>query len=167
VRLLLGYSSVFLALYLFYLDYYLKIPFRSHKVAAAWCALGYFILNGGLTVWIWAVEKGIVFSGTRGRDGVELKVYSVSPKVKGTPVYRLVVEWTEKGRGTVSEEREAEFVRFFAEDGTFVAERFEAWLREVLPVLKRSEEESAGSGADGTTSGVEVGNTTTATKRRI
>jgi len=169
VRLALGYSSVFLALYLFYLDYYLKIPFRSHKVAAAWCALGYFILNGGLTAWIWAVEKGIVFAGTRARDGVDLKVYSVSPKVKGTPGYRLLVEWTEKGKGSVSEEREAEFVKFFAEDGTFVAERFETWLREVLPVLKGAEKDGAavGTGADGTTSGIEVGNATTATKRRI
>ena len=119
-------------------------------------------------MWIWAVEKGIVFAGTRGRDGAELKVYSVAPKVKGSPVYRLVLEWTEKGRGVRSEEREVEFTRFFSEDGIFVAERFEGWLREVVPVLKGAEKEGAGvvGGLEGTTSGVEVGNATTATKRR-
>jgi len=110
-----------------------------------------------------------VFSGTRGKDGTELKVYSVSPKVKGTPVYRLVVEWTEKGTGVRSEEREAEFVRFFSEDGIFVAERFEGWLRKVVPVLKEVEKDGAGvlGGVEGTTSGVEMGNATAATKRRI
>jgi len=168
VRLFLGYSSVLIAAYLFYLDYYLKIPFRLHKVTAAWCGLGYFLLNGALTAWIWLVEKGVVFEGSR-KDGVSVKVYSLgmAGKRKWEPVYRLVLVW-EGGKGGKGGRKEVEvgFEGFFEGNGMFVPARFEEWLRGVMPVIQDGMKQVAADPAQAATSSVEVGGTANGTKRR-
>jgi hypothetical protein len=155
-RLALGYSSVLIALYLFYLDYYLKIPFRLHKVTAAWCGLSYFILNGALTLWIWQVERGMVFAGTR-KNGSGLKCYSLNPKRKYEPQYRMLVEWTDASGKRGSKEVVGEFVKFFQEDGVFAPARFEEWVRQVVPGLQGEKSEVGGDGLAGVATGVDIG----------
>ena len=60
---MLGYSAVLIAGALFAADY--KLGWDATK---AWtgpaCAL-YFLINGALTLWVWKVEGGTVFVGTR------------------------------------------------------------------------------------------------------
>jgi len=152
---------VLIAAYLFYLDYYLKIPFRLHKTTAAWCGLAYFVLNGALTAWIWLVEKGVVFEGRR-RDGVRVKVCSVAPKRRYEAVYRLVVAWEGgKDGGRKEVEVDVGFEGFFEGNGMFVPKRFEEWLRSVVPVLR--DEGAANVESKASTSGVEVVGTGTGT----
>ena len=61
VRLALGYSAVVIAAATFYADY--KFGWDKTKYWTFWAVLAYFTLNGALTVWIWGVEKGKVFTG--------------------------------------------------------------------------------------------------------
>lgn len=64
VRFLLGYSAVAIAGFTFYADRYLGWEaVRSPWLIAA--VVTYFILNSLLTVWVWKVEAGEVFNGTR------------------------------------------------------------------------------------------------------
>ena len=61
VRLALGYAAVIIAAITFVADY--KLGWDKTKAGTLWAVLMYFALNGALTVWIWAVEKGQVFTG--------------------------------------------------------------------------------------------------------
>lgn len=61
VRLALGYSAVVVAATTFYADY--QLGWDKTKYWTFWAVLAYFTLNGALTIWIWGVEKGSVFTG--------------------------------------------------------------------------------------------------------
>jgi hypothetical protein len=63
VRLLLGYSAVTLAGVAFYIDY--KYGWEATLPWILPAVVVYFALNGALTLWIWLVEAGQVFEGTR------------------------------------------------------------------------------------------------------
>lgn len=63
VRLALGYAAVVIAGILFYADY--KVGWDATKAYTGPACIAYFVLNGALTYWIWAVEAGTVFVGTR------------------------------------------------------------------------------------------------------
>lgn len=63
VRLILGYTAVVIAGVLFYADY--KLGWDATKAYTGPACAAYFVLNGLLTYWIWAVEAGTVFVGTR------------------------------------------------------------------------------------------------------
>ena len=67
IRLLLGYSAVAIAGVTFYVDR--KLNWAALDAWVAGAVIAYFILNTALTYWIWGVEAGQVFSGTR--DGGE------------------------------------------------------------------------------------------------
>ena len=62
VRLALGYSAVIIAAVTFYFDY--KFGWDETKDYTLWAVVVYFLLNGALTLWIWFVEQGKVFTGT-------------------------------------------------------------------------------------------------------
>ena len=121
-RLAVGYSAVLLAVYAFYIDYIQHQSFAQQK-PYLWIAVPlYFLLNGGLTVYVWIVERGCVFHGTRkatdadvgvkgGRIG--LRIDSHAPKRKYEPTYRLDVYVK---RGDAAEEKKelnAYFTKFF------------------------------------------------------
>ena len=144
-----------IALYIFYLDYYLKVPWSEHKDITVYAVYAYFILNCSLSAWIWFGERGVVFVGSRskGKDGASaltLRLGSHAPKSKFEPVYRLAAEWTattsagkeEKGRV----DAEAPFRLFFQADGTFVSGEFERWLQKTVPVIAGSRAAVAGGG---------------------
>ena len=61
MRLALGYTAVIIAGAAFYADW--KLGWDATKYWTFWAVLVYFALNGVLTVWIWGVEKGVVFRG--------------------------------------------------------------------------------------------------------
>jgi hypothetical protein len=64
VRFIVGYTAVAIAAATFYLDRQLG----WEAVEAPWvkaAVVSYFILNSILTYWIWAVEAGEVFRGSR------------------------------------------------------------------------------------------------------
>lgn len=134
VRLAFGYSAVVIAAYIFYLDYILKKDFADTKQLTLYAVIAYFILNGALTGWIWFVEKGIVFTGERG-DELLLKLRSLPAHKKYDPVYRLIATWNAKAKASETREISAPFPKFFSEDGYFVAQEFEGWLKTELPML--------------------------------
>ena len=63
IKLALGYTAVVIAGVLFYADW--KLGWDATKAYTAPACVVYFVLNGFLTYWIWAVEAGTVFSGVR------------------------------------------------------------------------------------------------------
>ena len=80
VRLALGYSAVVIAAITFAADY--KFGWDATKAGTFWAVLVYFVLNGALTLWIWGVERGIVYSGEH--DG--LAVYEFFHHIVGVSV---------------------------------------------------------------------------------
>ena len=64
VRLLLGYTAVTLGAATFYADY--KLGWVETKAYTLWAVVAYFTLNSALTIWIWAIEKGCIYNGSRG-----------------------------------------------------------------------------------------------------
>lgn len=63
VRLALGYVAVTIAGVTFAADY--KLGWDATKFWTAVAVAAYAVFNGALTYWMWAVEKGLVFEGTR------------------------------------------------------------------------------------------------------
>lgn len=63
VRLALGYIAVTIAGILFWADW--KLGWDATKVYTLLACVAYFVLNSALTYWIWAVESGKVFVGSR------------------------------------------------------------------------------------------------------
>lgn len=63
VRLAIGYASVIIAAATFVADY--KLGWEVTKTWTAVAVVAYALLNGAFTYWMWAVEKGCVFDGTR------------------------------------------------------------------------------------------------------
>jgi hypothetical protein len=63
VRLALGYVSVIIAGAIFYADW--KLGWEATKGWTAVAVAAYAVLNGAFTYWMWAVEKGLVFEGTK------------------------------------------------------------------------------------------------------
>ncbi len=63
VRLAIGYASVVIAAATFAADY--KLGWEATKTWTAVAVVAYALLNGAFTYWMWAVEKGCVFTGVR------------------------------------------------------------------------------------------------------
>lgn len=61
VKLALGYTAVIISAACFALDY--KLGFEATKNWTTIAVVVYFALNAAFTYWIWAVEKGLVFTG--------------------------------------------------------------------------------------------------------
>ena len=74
MRLALGYSAVTLAGISFYIDR--KFGWEATQSWILSAVVVYFTLNLALTIWIWAVEDGQVFEGTRvGGDKVRNRAF--------------------------------------------------------------------------------------------
>jgi hypothetical protein len=68
VRLALGYVSVIIAGVIFYADW--KLGWEATKGWTAVAVAAYAVLNGSFTYWMWAVEKGLVFEGSKNGEKV-------------------------------------------------------------------------------------------------
>ena len=69
-RLAVGYVAVIIAAVTFVADY--KLGWDATKNWTALAVAAYAILNGVFTYWMWFVEKGLVFEGTK--DGKKVGV---------------------------------------------------------------------------------------------
>jgi hypothetical protein len=84
VRLALGYSAVLIAGVLFAVDY--KHGWDVTKPYTLPACIAYFILNGALTIWVWAVEGSTVFVGRReGGQKVRFILTLFETAHEGTP----------------------------------------------------------------------------------
>lgn len=63
IKLVVGYLAVFIAGATFVADY--KLGWEATKGWTAVAVVAYMILNGFFTYWLWFVEKGLVFEGTK------------------------------------------------------------------------------------------------------
>lgn len=68
IRLAVGYVAVIIGGALFYADW--KLGWDATKPYTLPAVVVYFILNGIFTYWLWYVERGAVFVGSR--DGVKV-----------------------------------------------------------------------------------------------
>lgn len=133
---------------LFYFDW--TLGWEKTKAYTGPAVLAYFLLNGVFTYWIWAVEKGTVFAGSRGKNQVISPRQSYTPRSTRTgwadsagnkitmasktkdhiPIYHLTV--SVDGRKL---DIKAPFTRWFSADGYFVAKPFQQWLASEISVI--------------------------------
>lgn len=83
VRLAIGYIAVLIGAATFLADY--KLGWNATKDWTAVAVVVYFGLNGAFTYWMWAVERGVVFEGSR--QGKKVGCSSLAG------VRRLTVVW--------------------------------------------------------------------------
>ncbi|KAI9884152.1 MAG: ER membrane complex subunit 3 [Watsoniomyces obsoletus] len=131
VRLALGFSAVAIAAATFYFDY--TLGWEKTKTGTLWAVIAYFIINGLLTLWIWRVERGCVYSGEL--KGAKLHVESRVEKYN--PTYFLSIRYSKPGRveNWQSMELNAPFAKWFDAEGHFVAVHFQQWLATEIPVV--------------------------------
>lgn len=133
----MGYSAVIIAGVLFYADY--KLGWDDTKAYTAPACLAYFILNGILTYWIWAIEAGTIFVGVR-EGGQKLTLKSSSKK--HSPTYKLKVTY-EAPSGKKWEEKEVSgsFTQWFNTHGYLQTKELQTWLNSNIDVLSTAEME--------------------------
>ena len=151
IRLGLGYAAVVIAAATFYLDY--KFGWEKTKDYTLWAVVVYFALNSALTLWIWAVEKGKIYSGSSGDVLVcHASIHKTSPNVlqitiassvtKHYPSYKLKIRQTKPSKGDSLDwdemDIEAPFTKWFTSDGQFVAKPFQQWLSSEIPLIREA-----------------------------
>lgn len=80
VKLAVGYLAVIIAGATFVADY--KLGWEATKGWTAVAVAAYAILNGVFTYWLWFVEAGLVFEGSK--DGKKVGLSSLGKSVHGT-----------------------------------------------------------------------------------
>ncbi|KAK3724892.1 signal peptidase complex subunit spc2 [Vermiconidia calcicola] len=132
-RLAIGYTAVAIAAVTFVADY--KLGWDATKNGTAVAVAAYAVLNGIFTYWMYFVEKGLIFEGSReGR-----KISLASRTKKHTPTYFLTVTSAlDKSR-----ELDCPFTTWFTEDGYFVAKPFQQWLASTVDVIGEADVKSA------------------------
>ncbi|EXJ77966.1 hypothetical protein A1O3_09125 [Capronia epimyces CBS 606.96] len=154
VRLALGYTAVIIAGVLFYADY--KLGWNATKAYTGPACLAYFALNGALTYWIWAVEAGVVFVGTR-EGGQKLTLKSSTRKYD--PTYKLKVTYeAPSGKKWEDKEIEGSFTQWFNTYGYLQKKDLQAWLANNIEVLglAENEKEKASQGKKSTHSATTI-----------
>lgn len=133
----MGYSAVIIAGVLFYADY--KLGWDDTKAYTAPACLAYFILNGILTYWIWAVEAGTIFVGVR-EGGQKLTLKSSSKK--HSPTYKLKVTYeAPSGKKWEDKEVSGSFTQWFNTHGYLQNKELQAWLNSNIDVLATAAKE--------------------------
>ncbi|EHY59464.1 signal peptidase complex subunit spc2 [Exophiala dermatitidis] len=137
VHLLLGYTAVLIAAVLFYADY--KLGWAATKAYTGPACVAYFVLNGALTYWIWAVEAGTVFVGIR-EGGQKLTLKSSTQKYK--PIYKLKVTYeAPSGKRWEDKEMQGSFTQWFNTHGYLQKKELYAWLAGNIEVIGLAETE--------------------------
>ncbi|KAI9925011.1 hypothetical protein ASPWEDRAFT_54437 [Aspergillus wentii DTO 134E9] len=138
VRFILGYSAVIIAGFTFYADR--KLGWEATQSTWVLAAVAsYFILNTFLTYWIWAVEAGEVFRGTR-KSGETISISSSCKK--HSPLYKIRVQYKSSSSKILQEkEAEAPFTTWFSANGAFHPEPLRQWLANEVEVLRLAAKE--------------------------
>ncbi|KAJ9495162.1 signal peptidase complex subunit spc2 [Exophiala xenobiotica] len=165
IRLILGYTAVIIAGVLFYADY--KLGWDATKAYTGPACLAYFVLNSALTYWIWAVEAGTVFVGTR-EGGQKVRTNAQYPLIqlhsaclvlmltkvtppqlrlrsstqKYKPTYKLKVTYeAPSGKKWEDKEVEGSFTQWFNTYGYLQKKELYSWLAENIEVLGVAQKE--------------------------
>jgi signal peptidase complex subunit 2 len=134
VRLSLGYTAFAICAATFYWDY--RLGFESTKLYTTIAVILYSLINGLLTFWIWAVEKGAVYMGTS-PSGEKIQISSSTKK--HAPKYRLLVKTTSKD-GKVKEQKiERSFTEWFDAAGHFVTTPFQQMFASNVEVIGKAD----------------------------
>ncbi|ROT35593.1 microsomal signal peptidase 25 kDa subunit [Sodiomyces alkalinus F11] len=120
VRLGLGYSAFLIAAACFAWDY--KFGFFATKPYTAAAVVLYTLLQGALTLWVWLVEKGVVYEGIS-PDGEKISI--TTSTTKNVPVYNLTITITPKSGPPVTLNISRPFNQWFDSQGHFVAVPFQ------------------------------------------
>lgn len=140
VRLILGYTAVAIAGATFYVDR--RLGWEATR--APWvlvAVIAYFVLNSILTYWVWAVEAGEIFRGTR-KTGETIVIRSSTKK--HSPLYKLNIKYTSPAKKVLQEkEIETSFTTWFSADGTFHPEPLRRWLASEIEILGLAAKEAA------------------------
>ena len=149
----LGYTAVLIAAATFYFDY--KLGWDETKLYTFWAVLLYFFLNSTLTIWIWGVEKGKIYNGSKDDVLVSLtikccshidkiQISIISSVTKHSPTYKLKIRSSGPAKSNAFDwketEIEAPFTRWFTADGEFVAKPFQQWLAAEIPIVGQAVE---------------------------
>ncbi|KAF2146797.1 uncharacterized protein K452DRAFT_294333 [Aplosporella prunicola CBS 121167] len=126
VRLALGYTAVLIAGVLFYFDWTRGWDLTKPYTAPA--VLAYFLLNGAFMYWTYFVEKGLIYSGEK--NGEKLQISSHCEK--HIPIYKLRVRFTSSGVWQQID-IQAPFTRWFSADGYLVARPMQQFLASEIP----------------------------------
>ncbi|OAP64026.1 hypothetical protein AYL99_03253 [Fonsecaea erecta] len=139
VKLALGYAAVVIAGVLFYADW--KLGWDATKAYTGPACVAYFVLNGALTYWIWAVEAGTVFVGVR--EGGQ-KITLRSSAKKHSPEYKLKVTYSAPSTGKKWEDKEitGNYTQWFNIHGHLQHKELQAWLNANIDVLRNAQEET-------------------------
>ncbi|SMQ46550.1 unnamed protein product [Zymoseptoria tritici ST99CH_1A5] len=136
-RLALGFTGVVIAGALFYADF--KLGWEATRSYTAPAVGVYLVLNTALTAWMYFVEKGLIFEGTR--DGKKLSISSSTKK--HDPSYYLDVSVSSNGSEPSSWQVKTPFTTFFTRDGFFVAQPFQQWLATTVEVVGNADLKNA------------------------
>lgn len=150
VRLGLGFSAFALAAACFLWDY--KFGFESTKVYTGIAVAIYTVLNGILTYWIFAVEKGTIYEGTA-PSGEKIRISSSTPN-KSVPEYHLTIDTFKHGKAGAGGGNKKEslviirsFTEWFDAAGHFVVAPFQTVLASSIPVVGKADPKRASGAA--------------------
>ncbi len=132
VRLALGYTAFVIAGLCFLWDW--KLGFQNTKYYTAAAVALYTVLNTALTLWIWVVEKGIVYMGSA-PDGETVTIASSTKK--NVPQYNLTITIQPKKGPAKTIEVSKPFTEWFDSVGHFVAAPFQSLLATNIPTVGR------------------------------
>ncbi|GAB7328139.1 hypothetical protein MBLNU13_g00168t1 [Cladosporium sp. NU13] len=130
VKLLVGYLAVIIAGATFVADY--KLGWEATKGWTAVAVAAYAILNGFFTYWLWFVEAGLVFEGSK--DGKKVTFHSKT--LKNDPTYYIdVTTSSPSSPSTSTRQIRTPFATWFTADGYFVAKPFQQWIASSVEVV--------------------------------
>lgn len=97
-------------------------------------------MNGALTYWIWAVEKGTLYIGTN-KDGDKVQIATKTEK--HVPIYNLTVTTYAKGseKGKIVNLKKP-FTGWFDKAGNFIPEPFQQMLASNVPLIGKADPKS-------------------------
>ena len=127
------------------------------KTPTLYAVIIYFILNSALTIWIWGIEKGKIYVGSKDKIDVSLllvvyqknranfgflQITVASSTTKHTPIYKLKIRYAPPPGPTRVDYKEfnieAPFTKWFTKDGVFVAKPFQEWLASEVPLIGKT-----------------------------
>ncbi|PKS07910.1 hypothetical protein jhhlp_006519 [Lomentospora prolificans] len=132
VRLALGYSAFLIAAACFAWDY--KFGFESTKYLTGGAVALYTILNSAMTLWIWYVEKGVVYEGVA-PSGEKIRIASSTKPYD--PTYNLTITLTPKSPSAKPQTLSVShpFSKWFDEQGRFVTIPFQQMIATSVPLV--------------------------------
>lgn len=127
VRLLIGYLSIITAALCGYWDYF--VGFNKRFVPIAMSVVVYFALSGVYTLWTWKVERGLVYSGIKGKSKVNIRTKGK----KYSPDYCVEIEECDLKDNTLNTKNLAgQFNSWFDNRGFIIYSKFQQFINDAV-----------------------------------